>query len=323
MTLFKRLLSLVASLVLIAVIPLVWWQKQNISDWWRLRNYDPPARIVELAISTTMTDYGRKLFYVHQPEINDRTTFRQNCTIAEASIVLGCYISNYRIYVFDVQDSRLNGVHEVTAAHEMLHAAYDRLSNSERERIDKLTAEAYTSAADERLQKTIASYQERDPGVVPNELHSIMATEVSTLPAELEEYYKQYFTDRQNIVRLAKQYESAFTELQDKVEQLDAQLSSLRAQIEAEEASLENQAAQIEAERRRLDQLLAQNRVNEYNAAVPGFNQRIRSYNNSVARVRSLIEGYNRIVAERNAIATQENELIEAIDTRIDTLETQ
>src|SRR5688572_22638764 len=104
-----------------------WTQRFDIYDWARLRNYDPPAKIVKLADDTNMTDTGRRLFYVNYPEVNDRNTFSEHCDFGEESIVLGCYVSGQGIFLFSVDDPRLKGIVQVTAAHEMLHAAYERL----------------------------------------------------------------------------------------------------------------------------------------------------------------------------------------------------
>src|SRR5688572_281422 len=112
--------------------------RQDVIDWWRLRNYTPPAQIVQLADATTMHGKARDLFYVSQPEVNSREQFNQNCTdLSEESLVLGCYKAQ-RIYIYGVADQRLSGVKEVTAAHEMLHAVYERLGDDERQQINDM-----------------------------------------------------------------------------------------------------------------------------------------------------------------------------------------
>lgn len=316
----RRILYVLLPVVLIGVI---WTQRYNLHDWWQLRNYTPPTNISQLAKETTMTDYGQRLFYVNRPQLDDKTSFNQNCTVTEQSIVLGCYVSGRGIYVFDVTDERLAGVHEVTAAHEMLHAAYERLGKADRERIDKLTEQVYSSITDQRLKETIEAYRSRDPSVVPNELHSILGTEVKDLPPELETYYKRYFADRQAIVTFSAQYESAFEERKNKVAEYDARLAALKKQIESSTASLEASAARITSDRQKLNTLLANKQYSEYNAMVPGFNQQVRSYNALVSQVRAQIDTYNNLVAERNSVALEENELIKAIDSRPTAIPTQ
>ena len=169
-----------------------------------------------------MNSSSRRLFYVYHPELDDREAFRSHCG-HEQTIVLGCFVEPEGIYIYDVTDQRLAGIEEVTAAHEMLHAAYSRLSTKERQRIDKLTASTFAALTDERIKQTIENYRSRDPGVVPNELHSILGTGVSELPKELETYYKRYFTDRSAVVTLSRTYEANFTDRQKQVEAYDAQ----------------------------------------------------------------------------------------------------
>ncbi len=127
----KRVLQYLA--LFVAVIA-GWWVLNNqyvIRDWFALRGYDAPAYVVQYADDTAMSDYGRRIFYVTKPELNDQEQFNENCATPEKSLVLGCYTGG-RIYVYSVDDERLDGVEEVTAAHEMLHAAYARLSSGEK-----------------------------------------------------------------------------------------------------------------------------------------------------------------------------------------------
>lgn len=313
----RRLVAFFVS-VLLAVLPfVVWTERQAIYDWWRLRGYNPPAGIVELADATTMNQRSRRLFYVYRPQLDDKVAFNQHCQGHEESIILGCYIANHGIFLYNVQDPRLSGIHEVTAAHELLHAAYDRLSSKERKRIDDLLTQFYDQLADERIKSVVASYRAKDPSIVPNELHSIIGTEVRTIPAELETYYQRYFTDRLKIVGFSEQYEQAFTERKQKVAEYDKRLEALKVAIEAAERQLTNLTVSLEAERRNMDALLANNQIEAYNARVPGFNAQVRHYNNLASITRQQIDEYNRLVGERNDVALEEQTLHKALDSRI------
>ena len=53
-----------------------------------------------------MTDKGRNLFYVYDPQLLDKDGFNTQCTIEEQSIVLGCYDGS-GIYLYDISDVRL------------------------------------------------------------------------------------------------------------------------------------------------------------------------------------------------------------------------
>jgi hypothetical protein len=316
MKLFKRIFGIVFTLSLIGLILVAWFQRQYVYDQWRLSNYQPSSEITALADRTTMTDKGRRLFYVNQPVVVSEADFNESCKTQESSIVLGCYIQNRGIYIYNVTDERLEGVKEVTTAHEMLHSAYDRLSSKEKQRIDQLTDQAYKNLNNERIRKNVENYRSQDPSVVPNELHSILATEVRTLSPDLEEYYKQYFDDRQKIVDFSERYEAEFTSRQQKVADIDKQLASLKQKIEAERSSLDADYNNLLSEKRRLDALLTAGDVAAYNQSVPGFNSDIADYNSSVRMVDSDIAEYNSLVKQRNAIAVEVQNLAEAIDSR-------
>ena len=137
-------------------------QQQAIGDWLRLRGYTPNQEVTALADTDTFTSTSRHLFYINRPEIIPKSEFVGSCnnTKAEQTIVLGCYhgVQNGIFVLRIANDSRLNGVMQVTAAHEMLHAAYDRLSNSERTKVNAMLEDYYHhQLKDARIQKTIAA----------------------------------------------------------------------------------------------------------------------------------------------------------------------
>jgi allophanate hydrolase subunit 1 len=311
-----RFWSYSASILILILAATAWVKQDALFDAWRLRSYTPPAEVARLADATTMTSSARRLFYVYQPVLEDKSSFNQHCSNSEQTIVLGCYIERQGIYLYDISDQRLEGVVEVTAAHEMLHAAYDRLGDKERQRIDGLTAQVAEATTDERLKSTIENYRKKDPTIVPNELHSILATEVRNLPADLEAYYKRYFTNRKTIVDLADRYKQAFTERENQVKSIDVQLAVLKSQIDALNGSLESQQKALQTRYEDLQQKRSSGNVEEYNAAVPGYNQAVVAYNSSVNKQKQLVTQYNSLVEQRNALATEENELIKALDSR-------
>lgn len=314
---FSYLPTLIVTGVLLAVSGLVLVNQQNIVDWWKLQSYSAPAEISALADETTMTDEGRKRFYVNHPEIVSKTEFSDVCpTGGEQTIVLGCYHGGQNgIYLLDVTEERLKGVEQVTAAHEMLHGAYERLSSSERETINKLLEDYYqTQLKDERILKTIDAYKVSEPNDVVNEMHSIFGTEVRNLPTELSEYYERYFSDRSQIVTFAEQYQAEFTSREQAIEQYDRRLDTLKSQIDSGKQDLKELEASIDDEQAELNQLRRSN-VNAYNAAVPAYNALIDEYNNKLARVQSQIDEHNRLVAERNDVALEAEKLIDEISS--------
>lgn len=303
------------TLLLVAVLAFIF--QTDIHDFVRLRGYTPGREIIELADDTTMLSSARRLFYVNHPVIADSEKFNEKCRENEHSIVLGCYLVGQRgIYLLNVTDDRLAGIQEVTAAHELLHAAYERLSGSERERVDRMTSEAFAILNDARIKETIELYRKQDPKIVPNELHSILGTEVRVLPDELEQYYSRYFHDRLQIVAFAESYEQAFIDRRNAIRDYDTQLQGLKGQIDGLSEQLITEEADLRQLRSRMDSLRSSNNASEYNQLVPEYNRRVNTYNRNIDRLSGLIVQYNDIVQKRNSVAAEEAELVEAIDSR-------
>lgn len=316
----RRWLRLSGAILLIALLILgsvVAYERQNIYDWLALRNYQPPATIVQLANETTMNTYARKVFYVNHPAIDNKATFNQQCPDngGEKTVVLGCYHPDQDgIFLLNVSDPRLSGVEEVTAAHETLHAIYGRLSSRERNYVDGLLMNYYLhDLHDKRILATIAAYKKSEPNDWVNEMHSVFGTEIAQLPTPLENYYKQYFTDRQKIAAYAAQYQAAFTNRQAQVAQDDSTLATMKTHIASDESSLQSQDKTITNDQSKLESLKSSGDYTDYNAGVPGFNNEVDTYNVLVTTTRNLITQYNQLVVTRNAIATAENQLVQEL----------
>lgn len=298
-----------------AVVSL-WLQRQTVYDWWQLRAYAAPSEIAALADHTTMKDSARRVFYVYHPAIEPRESFNKHCRDGEFTIVLGCYSAARGIYIFRVDDPRLDGIEEVTAAHEFLHAAYDRLSEKERQQVDAWTAQAYKNLDNERLQETIAEYQKHDASVVPNELHSILGTEVRNLSPELEQYYSRYFENRKQIVAFSEAYESAFTDRRNKARQYETQLDSLKSQVESAKEELEAEQRRLEREANELQGSRKSADPDTFNNRVAAYNVDVGLYNRKVANVSSMVDEYNRIYKKYKEVVVEQQDLFKAIDSR-------
>lgn len=292
--------------------------QQNVTDWLKLRGYAAPHMVAALATDDTMTDYGRRLFYVNKPQITNGATFSQNCPRGgEKTVVLGCYLSGDNgIWLYDVTDSRLYGVEQVTAAHEMLHAGYARLSQSERRNVDRLLESYFEHGlTDQRVKDTIAAYQKSEPGQLTNEMHSVLGTEVAELPPELESYYKRYFTERSRVASFTTKYEAEFTSRIRQVEDYDIQLNDMKQTIQSSQATLTEQRRAIDMQQLRMDALNTSGGFSDYNALVDNYNKSVNTYNGLLRQTRSDIERYNEIVAKRNAVALEERQLAEALSS--------
>lgn len=289
--------------------------RQNIYDWYILQGYEPSRVISGLAIDTQMSDYAKKLFYVNKPQLLDSSIFNQKCTDFEETIVLGCY-DGRGIYIFDVNDPRLEGIEQVTASHEMLHVGYERLNSNDRSELNALLEKQFAKISDERILKNIESYRKKDPSVVYNEMHSIFGTEVDSLDPELENYYLQYFQNRKKVVEFSVSYEKIFTDLKNKVGELDSRLANLKQQIETLESELKQEADRLSAWSDRLTQLRNSGSVDEYNGQVNSYNSSVYAYRDKLSQEKSLIDQYNSIVTERNNLALQQSSLYKSIDSK-------
>ncbi len=296
---------------------------QAISDYVRLYGYEAPSSIAALAADTTMTAQARRVFYLNHPEVDDRDAFNKACTSrGEQTIVLGCYHSKDRgIFVFDVADDRLPGVEQVTAAHEMLHAAYDRLGTKERKSVNTQLQDFYDNhVTDSRIRDTVAAYQKSEPNDVVNEMHSIFATEIAQLTPELEAYYQRYFTDRSKVVRLADSYQAEFTSRQNQVASYDTQLATLKAQIDNNSSTLRQQETAISGQRKQLETYRSSGQTAAYNAAVPDYNTDVDAYNRLVQQTQTAITTYNQLVVKRNSIAMEVRQLTQSISSQPETI---
>lgn len=255
----RRLTSLIFSIVLIASAAWVLLNRQMLQDQIALARYDPPASIEALARDAGLSERGKDLFFVNYPELHGQDSFGKVCGGLgdEQSNVLGCF-TGQRIYIYDVPDERLDGVEEVTAAHEMLHSAYVRLSGTDKERVDTLVRQQLEADVAPHVKELIDVYNRLEPGELLNEMHSILATEQRNLSPELEQYFSQYFTDRKTVVTLSDQYREVF--------------DSLRRQQESLADELDRIAQEINSTTEALNQ-----RINDYNASVEAFNRRAGS----------------------------------------------
>lgn len=287
------------------------------ADWFRLYGYTPSAAIVGFSDDTTMTPAARHLLYINRPKEAAKADFASFCpSKTEQTIILGCYHPVQRgIAVLKVDDSRLDGIEEVTTAHEMLHAAYDRLSAADKASVDSQLQDFYDHGlTDSRVKETLQSYPAEDR---VNEMHSILGTEVAQLPAGLETYYKRYFTDRSKVAAYAARYSEAFTSRKQAVNQYDAQLKQWNEQIEQNTAQLDDMRSQLDQLQQNLQQSRAAGDISSYNKAVPEYNAEVDAYNQLAQATRSLITQYNETVKARNAVALEERDLQQAISSKV------
>jgi hypothetical protein len=271
-------------------------------------------QLVVLADGSELTRHARELVADNQTRVDDRDDFNRDCPNPEsaATLTLGCY-SGTRIYVLRVDQPNLAGVMNVSLAHEMLHAAFDELSRSERrEVVDQL--EAYMDdTGDPRIEALLLEYERTEPGQRATELHSLIGTQVADLPRALERHYARYFEDRSTVVDAFVGYQSVFDDLQARYDELSLQAASIETQITDTDAAY--QAAGAEADRlfEQIQSLRNQGRQDESNALVDAQNAAANRANGLADQHDALVAQYNGLVDEINALAALINESYNAI----------
>lgn len=316
----KTILSSMLSIGLIIGAVWIALHRQQIIDTVTVWQYQPTEEIAQLVDRAVMTDHGRFLFYATEPRLEGTQAFNNVCTRQEkGSAILGCYVDG-KIFVYDIDDTRLDGVKEVTAAHEMLHAAYERLPSSQQSQLASELDAAYEQVKDEALVQRMAYYDRTEPGQRANELHSILATEYENLPQSLEGYFQQYFTDRKAVVKLHGQYSAKFAELADSTAKLKERLESLSAQIT-------NETSQYEASLGDLN-----SRINQFNtrANAGGFSSRAQfdtertelvqaseQLNHQRASISAKVNEYEQSRLQYNSLVDESNSMQQALDSSL------
>jgi hypothetical protein len=316
--------TIVICLFLVAVTLAAITYRQKILDQVLYWSYKPTTQVADLISKTGMNDTGKFYFYASQPTLympSSAKAFNTACEkIETTTAILGCYSGN-KIYIYNITDEKLDGINEVTAAHETLHAIYVRLSSSEKAKVDKMVEAEYGKISSDSYYADLTSYYDKaEPGQRDNELHSIIGTEIANLNPDLEKYYDQYFSNRQEVVNYNVKYKSVFKSLKSKADQLGTQLDSLSA-------SIKTRTEQYNADANKLNSDIA-----TFNASVSAGNFTSQTeYNNQraalVARSNALeasrqalksdIANYESLLSEYNSIATESKKLYDSIDSSL------
>ncbi|MDR1300105.1 MAG: hypothetical protein LBK50_00125 [Candidatus Nomurabacteria bacterium] len=275
----------------------------------------PSADAIDIAARTDMSELGQRIFYAARPQFDEAGAFNEHCSGFETTmIILGCYDGD-KIYVFNVSDSRIADAKYVTAAHEMLHAAYERLDESERERVDGMLDQEYSRLDDPSLVETMAGYAQMEPGQRSNELHSIIGTEYVDLSPELEEYYGRYFTNQDVVALLAGSYKKVFTDLENEQTGLKSQMDALDGKIAADSSNYDATLTRLNADIAVFNGRTFSSEY-EYNSARQALQARIDALDGLAAQIHSDIAQYNVWVEEYNELGGRMQQLSDRLDSR-------
>lgn len=305
---------------LMAFVGYIFINRQYVIDQVIVWSYKPTAEVTALAEKAGIDGYGEFLYLASQPAIESAADFNSVCgTVENTASILGCY-SDYRLYIYNVTDEKLAGVQEVTAAHEMLHAAYSRLKTSDKEKINALLDVEYQKIKeDPSLKERVAFYEKTEPGQLYNELHSVIGTEVGGVSAELEAYFKQYFSDRSKVITLNTKYISVFKELSDRATVLSAQLADLANSISARSTNYNNDLEMLNQDISDFNKRAASNGFTsqaQFNSQRASLESRVVSINAAREDINGDTDRYNKILEEYNSIVLASKKLYDSIDSK-------
>lgn len=313
--------AFIVSLVALIVTGWLVLNRQLVLDQLSVWQYQPTSAVASLATRADMNDKGRFIFYASQPAVEDSQVFNQDCGRKEQSTaILGCY-DGRRIYVYNIINAQLDGIKEVTAAHEMLHAAYQRMDATEKKQVDALLEAEYTKLKDNKdLADRVAFYARTEPGERDNELHSVIGTEVVAISPALEAHYKNYFKDRQATVALHTKYDSVFIGLQTQSAALLAQLTTLGDTIEKSSASYNAAVAQLNQDVASFNNRAASNGFSsrsEFDSTRAALVARANALNAQRDQINGNVAQYNALRTELSQLAVQTDSLNRSIDSSL------
>lgn len=321
MHVWLRILLLMISIIVSSGLIVIY--SPVVIDLVKAYNYHPSSRIQTATTRLALTDRSTQILYATTPAVQDQTQLNTSCQSEErTAAILGCYYRD-RTYLFDVQNKELDGALEITTAHEMLHAAYQRLNVFERSYIDAMITAEYAKIKDRAdIKEIMAYYTKAEPGAEINELHSIIGTTIASLDPELEQYYTRYFKDRASVVALNTRYTKVFDDANKRANELQASLKIQEPQIAADLAEYNTARSQLEIDITSFNQRAASGGFSSQSSFIVARNAlvaRVDALNTRQEQINAKVDMYNAAVAELNALSVRLGELSKSINGAVAT----
>lgn len=258
-----------------------------IRDSMTLRSADPAMKA--LALAAGLNHNGELVFLRTHPQLDSIAQMMTDCpnkSSKDGYVEQGCFDpASNRINIRDMPND-LKKVEIVTAAHEMLHAAYAQDSSSQRQSIDKKVERQLPAVQDSALHSRLSEYAKLEPGARDNELHSILGTEYGQLQPALTAYYGQYFTDRSNVVAANTAVDSLFKNDKN-------QIVSAENSINQNETAAKSLYSQSVAAGRSGNAGADDYYYNQYNAKIDTINRQIDHYNQLITQYNTFASEYD------------------------------
>lgn len=285
-------------MVLVIIIAMViFLNRVWIYDWWRGMSYAEASEMATIRDKLELTERGEFLFRASWPKLSDRDEFNAKCrTGDEEMAILGCYTEG-DIYVYNIENGELNGIRELTAAHELLHAVWARMSDGEKESLRADLTKVYGENK-EILEEDLDNYTSEERY---EELYVRAGTEVANLPEGLEKHYAEIFEDQDKVVKYYESYIAVFREMEAEMDGWMTRMTELKGLIDTKTAEYEQ-------------------RVDALNGKIESFNNCARTtgcfgsaweFNSQRSVLMAEQEALDALYEEINGLVNEHNELVE------------
>ena len=306
----RRILWLLAIVIVITIGALIILKRDWILDWWKGLSYEPSTEMAGIRDSLALTDRGEFLFKASAPKLSEREEFNAYCreVLDEEMSVLGCYTDG-DIYVYNIVAEELSGIRELTTAHELLHAVWARMSEGEREEL-RAELEKVLAVNRERLGEELDTY---DASQRQEELYVRAGTEVKQLPERLEKHYAEVFSDQDLVVSFYDKYIGVFLEIEAEMDKMKAEMDGIAVRIESLSQEYEKGIAtlngEIEAFNACAERAGCFNNELEFYARRAELVARQEGLGGIYEEINGLVEEYNGLVEKYNADVTRTEKL--------------
>jgi hypothetical protein len=181
-------------------------------------------QIKRLADDLGLTAKGRQIFFAAQPRVLTNEAYTKH--IGADSDGAYASASGGRIFLRLMVEPCLARA----AGHELLHAAWGKFSQPEKDRQAQLLEAAIRPRmADSRLQKTLQDYAKREPGQRDNELHSYILQLYPHPSIMVDQYYRAYFRDPTKMFQLDQACDRLVQDLNQSARDYNRLLKMLQA----------------------------------------------------------------------------------------------
>lgn len=235
----------VCLIVLIVVGVAIFLNRDWIHDYYRGMTYQPSGEMAQIRDDLDLTERGKFLFNAVQPELDGAAEFNSYCREGGESeiAVLGCYTGG-KIYIYNITDERLDGIRELTSAHELLHANWARMSEGEKIALVEPLTRTFEANQD-MLGEEINTYETNQK---QEELYVRAGTEVKDLPEALEKHYGEIFKNQDKVVGYYESYISVFKALEKEMDELQAEMKAMDDTLTAKTTEYEQKLKQLNSD---------------------------------------------------------------------------